>query len=523
MATQNTQIYPIDTHTFSVLRESGYVYVDKTDLMYDMTHRNMKYVFLSRPRRFGKSLLLTTLKAYFEGRKELFEGLAIEKLEKEWTKYPVLHFSMSQGRGMKETRLEEYLMSLIDDCEKDIGIKADGTAPNIRLRNLTRAAYEKTGQKAVVLVDEYDTPLLDVMHEDEELPKLRDVMRNFYSPLKDLDPYLRFVFLTGITKFSQLSIFSALNNIKNISMDEHYAAICGITEEEMLTQLRPGIECLAEKLGLTYDGAVARLKQTYDGYHFCWPSPDIYNPYSLLNALSDSKISNYWFGTGTPIYLIEMLRKYGVKPEEIEGIHASPENFDAPTEMLTDTTPLLYQSGYLTINGYDKVDGYLLDIPNNEVREGLMKSLLREYVGLAATSEGLRIGWKIGRLLNEGRMEEALETVKSYLASISYPDNEKYGEGHFHSMLYVIFGMSGLKIESQHRTSRGRIDLVIYAYDATYIIEMKKDKTAAEALAQINEMGYADGFANIGLPPVVKIGININPDTRTINDWVIER
>ncbi|MCD8207574.1 MAG: AAA family ATPase, partial [Bacteroidales bacterium] len=386
------QYYPISSQAFPDIRERGLTYIDKTDMIYEMTHSTTDYVFLSRPRRFGKTLLVTTLKAYFEGRKELFEGLAIGKLETEWTKYPVLHFDMSMATYKKVSELESELNKKLCGYERIYGKRTEDVMPNQRLQGLIQSAHEQTGQKVVVLIDEYDSPLLDVMHDDEALPELRNVMRNFYSPLKGMASYLRFVFLTGITKFSQLSIFSELNNIVNISMNPKYATICGITEEEMLTQLRPGIELLAEKLGLTYDGAAERLKQTYDGYHFCWSSPDIYNPYSLLNALSDSEIKNYWFGTGTPNYLIEMLRKYGVKPEKIGGIHAYEDSFDTPTEMLTDTIPLLYQSGYLTINGYDEVDGYLLEIPNNEVRGGLMRSLLPEYVAPQAKGEGLRIG-----------------------------------------------------------------------------------------------------------------------------------
>ena len=305
----STRLYPIGIQTFSELRTKNYLYIDKTEYVYRLAYGAAKYVFLSRPRRFGKSLLTSTLYSFFEGRKELFAGLAIEKLETEWTQYPVLHFDMSLAKHVDKERLEEMLGVQLYRHEQVFGLPTVEKDLNDRLSGLIRRAYEKTGRQVVVLIDEYDAPLLDVMHEDENLPALRNVMRNFYSPLKACDPYLRFVFLTGITKFSQLSIFSELNNIKNISMDEPYAAICGITEEEMLTQMSTDLDVLAARLAVSREEAFARLKENYDGYHFAWPSPDIYNPYSLLNAFADGKVDAYWFGSGTPTYLIEMLRK----------------------------------------------------------------------------------------------------------------------------------------------------------------------------------------------------------------------
>lgn len=338
-------------------------------------------MFLSRPRRFGKSLLASTLHSYFEGRKELFKGLVIEKLETEWMSYPVFHFDMSLAKHVDRERLESMLNIQLYRYEEIYG-RLDGEVMlNDRLTGLIQRAYQQTGKQVVVLIDEYDAPLLDVMHEDKNLPILRNVMRNFYSPLKACDPYLRYVFLTGITKFSQLSIFSELNNIKNISMDEPYAAICGITEEEIKEQMSYDLDLLAEKMQITRDEVLAKLKENYDGYHFTWPSPDIYNPFSLFNAFNDGKFNSYWFGSGTPTYLIEMLNKFGVLPSEIGGIEAVAAEFDAPTERMTSITPLLYQSGYITIKGYDSVfDIYTLDIPNKEVRIGLMRNLIPSYI-----------------------------------------------------------------------------------------------------------------------------------------------
>ncbi len=519
--TPKRQRYPIGTQTFSILREEGYLYVDKTDLVYEMTHSNSRYIFLSRPRRFGKSLLVSTLKSYFEGCKDLFKGLAMEKLETEWTQYPVIHMSMSLGKHMEKEQLERYLGNVMDWCERYHKMPKTQGDPNARLTNLVMDLYEKTGKQVVVLIDEYDAPLLDVAHEEENLPVLRKVMRNFYSPLKDLDPYLRFVFLTGITKFSQLSIFSELNNIKNITMDEQYATLCGITEAEMLATMQPGIEQLAEHEGLTYDEAVERLKQTYDGYHFCWPSPDVYNPFSLLNAMSDRKIDYYWFGSGTPTYLIEMLRKFHVAPEKIGMMYAGSSAFDAPTETMTNATPLLYQSGYITIKGYDKdTNEYLLDIPNREVRVGLMQSLLPEYVSPARKDETQSVAARLYKHIKYGKMEEALELLKTFLSTIPYTENTDY-EGHYQSMLYVIFSLIGFyNVDIEVRTAKGRVDMALRTDDTVYLFELKFEGSAREALAQIDLKNYPERFALYGLP-VVKVGLNFSRETRTIDNWAV--
>ena len=371
---------PVGIQTFSNIIEGDMMYIDKTEYIWNMIHLS-KYIFLSRPRRFGKSLLVSTLHAYFEGRKDLFKGLFIESVEKEWVQYPVLRFSMASGKHMEKDQLERYLLFMLAENERRFGITSDSIDPNVRLRNLITSIYEKTGKKVVILIDEYDAPLLDVVHEDKTLPVLRNVMRNFYSPLKDSDPYLHFVFLTGITKFSQLSIFSELNNLKNISMRPDYAGVCGITEEEMVTAMTDYLDDFAEAQQTTREGAVEGLKRQYDGYHFTWPSPDIFNPFSLLNAFQDRDYTNYWFSSGTPTYLIEMLRKFNVVPSDISQMQVLSSDFDAPTENMASITPLLYQSGYVTIKDYDRASRlYTLDIPNTEIRVGLMESLLPNYV-----------------------------------------------------------------------------------------------------------------------------------------------
>ncbi len=522
MEQQALKLYPVGIQTFSELREDGYLYIDKTEQVYRMTHSASKYMFLSRPRRFGKSLLVSTLQAYFEGRKELFQGLAMERLEKEWTSYPVLHFDMSLGKHMDKDALNRYLHSQLQDNEISLGITPRETIDvNIRLGNLIKDTYRKYNSQVVVLIDEYDAPLLDVMHEDENLPVLRNVMRNFYSPLKACGPYLRYVFLTGITKFSQLSIFSELNNIENISMDEQYAAICGITEEEMRSQMDADLEAFAAKLHTNKEGLLTQLKANYDGYHFTWPSPDIYNPYSLFNAFNKGRIDSYWFGSGTPTYLIEMLRKYQVTPQQIGGRTVMASAFDAPTERMTDITPLLYQSGYITIKDYSPLTRlYRLDFPNTEVRTGLMQSLLPNYVH-QYTSDGLTTVALFYEALTKDDMDGALRLLQQFLLTVPYCDNTDY-EGHYQQMLYVIFSLLGMYVDVEVRTPRGRVDVVMRTAHTLYIIELKLDKSAEAALRQIDLKNYPERFFLCGLP-VVKVGINFDGEKKTLGDWVIQK
>ena len=509
---------PIGIQTFEKLIEMNYLYVDKTDLVYELANGDSQYVFLSRPRRFGKSLLASTLHCYFTGRKDLFKGLAIEKFETEWTQYPVLHFDMSGGKHMDVDDLEEYLGSLLSPYEKLYGITLESQQCNIRLKALITTAYEQTGQKVVILIDEYDAPLLDVVHEEENLPKLRKVMRNFYSPLKACDPYIKFAFLTGITKFSQLSIFSELNNIKNVSMLPQFAAICGITKEELTEQFGDYIDAFAEAQGKTHDEIVEELAYRYDGYHFTWPSPDIFNPFSLLNAFSDMAFNNYWFGSGTPTYLIEMMRKYDVLPSEIEEDNLGVEDFDVPTEQLDSITPLLYQSGYLTIKKYDrKSELYSLGIPNNEVRIGLMNSLLPVYAEK-------RIKWKsllskMRDFITENDMDGAIRFLQTFLDTVPYCDNAN-SEGHYQQMLYIIFSLMGFYLDVEVHTAKGRVDLVLHAPQALYIIEIKLNKSAEEAMEQIELKQYDKRFALLNLP-VVKVGVNFSTEARNITDWTI--
>ena len=510
--------YPIGVQYFPDIREEGRVYVDKTDHVYRITHLDSKYIFLSRPRRFGKSLLTSTLRAYFEGRKELFKGLAIDSLEKEWQAHPVLHFEMNRVKHPTKDQLEHNIGLQLDEYDKIYGSDPNEIYLNDRLFGLIKRAYEKTGKKVVVLIDEYDAPLLDVVHEKENLPVLRNTLQNFYCCLKPADPYLRFVFLTGITKFSQLSIFSALNNIMNVSMDKEFADICGITAEELTTQMLPDIDLMAESLGKSREETIAALQHNYDGYHFTWPSPDIYNPYSLLTAFAKKEIGSYWFGSGTPTYLIEMLRKYKVLPQQIGGRSCKASSFDAPTEVMTDITPLLYQSGYITIKGYSAFkDRYTLDIPNREVRIGLMESLIPSYV--RHQDDVKNLAGDMAEMIYYGDMDGALRLAQKVLKSVPYCDNANT-EGHYQSLLYLLFTLMGQYVDVEVRTATGRIDMVMCTPDRLYIMELKLRDDAETALDQIDLKQYPDRFALCNLP-IVKVGISFDVKSRTIRDWRI--
>ena len=513
------RLYPIGIQTFSKIREGNYLYVDKTEYVYRMTHSASSYMFLSRPRRFGKSLLTSTLHSYFSGRKELFHGLAMEKLEKEWTEYPVLHLDMSTAKHADSEQLLQELNLKLYGYEQIYGRLEEEVNPNQRLMGLIKRAYEQTGKKVVVLIDEYDAPLLDVVHERENLDVLRNIMRNFYSPLKACDPYLRYVFLTGITKFSQLSIFSELNNIKNISMDEPYAAICGISEDEIRLQMKDDLGGLAKKLEITPEEALMKLKENYDGYHFTSPSPDIYNPFSLLNAFADGKFGSYWFGSGTPTYLVKMLDKFGVKPSEIGRRQLKSSVFDAPTETMTDAVPLLYQSGYITIKDYNKMlDLYTLDIPNKEVRLGLMESLLPYYVNNKTPEATTMVAYLFYDIQN-GDMDAALHRLQEFLSTIPYCDNTRF-EGHYQQVFYIIFSLLGYYVDVEVRTPRGRVDIVLRTKTTLYVMELKLDKSAGEAMEQIDLKNYPERFALCGLP-VVKVAVSFDSERCTIGDWEI--
>lgn len=516
------KLYPVGIQTFERIRKENKLYIDKTEYVYRMTHSGGCYFFLSRPRRFGKSLLVSTFESYFSGKKELFEGLAIEKLEQEWMEYPVLHFDMSGGKHMEKEQLEDYLSNRLEAEERKWGTTHSKRGVNDRLTELITTAYEISGKQVVVLIDEYDAPMLDVAHDKETLDVLRNVMRNFFSPLKMCEPMLRFVFLTGITKFSQVSIFSELNNIKNISLDDEYAGVCGITKEELLTQMSEDIDVLAEALEMTREETIAKLKENYDGYHFSPASPDVFNPYSLLNCFDDKNFGAYWFSSGTPTYLINMLRKFKVLPAKIGRSLARSSAFDAPTENLKTITPLLYQSGYITIKGYDKMSQlFTLDLPNKEIKVGLFESLLPYYLEGMYAEEGDVAIAQMSVLIRQGDMDGALRLFQEFLGTVPYCNNTNY-EGHYQQVLFIIFTLlTHFVVDVEVHTPNGRVDVVMETEDTLYLIELKLNKSAQSAMQQINLKQYGQRFARCG-KPIVKVGVNFDAKKGNIEDWTIE-
>lgn len=512
--------YPIGIQTFSEIRERNYLYIDKTQYLVDFIDKGYKYVFLSRPRRFGKSLFASMIHAYYEGRKDLFEGLAMGEYEKDWVKHPVLHFDMSAAKHMDKDMLERYLADMLTDQEAVFGYKSEKQDPNIRLKDLVVTANRLTGRKVALIIDEYDAPLLDVVHEELNLVALRRAMQNFYSPIKSLDPYLEFVFLTGITKFAQLSIFSELNNLFNISMYDKYSAICGISSEELHTQMLPDVERLAEHLHLSVDETFERLKRKYDGYHFSKNSEDVYNPFSLIKALASGDIGDYWFDSGTPTYIIKLLQKYNVGLRDLTGQDAGVSDFDVSPENMTTALPLLYQSGYLTIKHYEPmIDLYTLGYPNEEVRTGMVRSLAANYL---TPAEGTNSSFviKFVKAVIADDMEQALTLMRAYLAGVSYRLSNKT-ERDVQTIFYLVFSLIGSFIKVEEESAHGRADVVITLPSVVYIMELKFDGSADAALRQIDEKGYLIPYTADG-KRLVKVGVNYSSEERTITEWRIE-
>lgn len=514
---------------FSWIREREAVYVDKTALVYKMVSSKAQNFFLSRPRRFGKSLLVDTLKCYFEGRKSLFEGLAIFSLEKEWKKYPVIQIDLSVGKYYDLRQLEGTIDNILNDYERQWRLEVkDPLNLNSRMCNIIRAAHEQTGTPAVVLIDEYDAPMLDSIHQPALQEQIRERVRSLFSPLKAEAEHLRFVFLTGISKFSQLTVFSELNNLQNITFDPAYESICGITEEELLTTLKPDIEQLAKSLDnrairfnlprVDFQETVRRLKRAYDGYHFSDQLTDIYNPWSLINAFNLGNIQNFWFSTGTPTSLINILRLHHLNMPDLEDFHCRLERFDAPTERITDPIPVLFQSGYLTLKSYHgQDDEYTLGFPNEEVYRGFASSLYRyyceEYVGSQDTMA------RVFRELRDDRItiDMFMQRLRQFFSAMPYDVSNK-NEHHYQSLLYALLVAVGADVSAELRTSTGRMDIALRMPKAIYILELKYDGNTEEALGQVKEKDDADAFA-FDSRPLWAVGVNFSSKTRTIESW----
>lgn len=520
--------YPIGIQTFSRIIRDGFLYIDKTDLVWELAHY-AKFVFINRPRRFGKSLLTSTLESYFCGDKDLFKDLKIMNLEKEWKKYPVLHFDLSSAKHLDGIGVRQEIGLQLDEYEKVYGANPKETSIGMRLGGLIRRSYEKTGEQAVVLIDEYDAPLLDVLHDNGKLAEMREILQEFYQRLKSLESNIRFCFITGITKFSQLSIFSTLNNLTNVTLDPNFSAICGITEEELTTKLWPDVESLAKVYKESPEAMHQRLKNQYDGYHFSENSPEVYNPFSLLKSFMVQKIGSWWFESGTPTFLIRQMQHFHTDITSLDKMEVPETSFDQPTENMQDALPLLYQSGYLTIKDYDFESGtYTLSIPNQEVRVGYTRGLLPAYVGLNDGNVQVGFALKFWRALRSDDINLAMQHTQSYLASIPYIEGFKKklaeaatNEGFYEYTFYLIFSILNVYVRTQVKVAGGRTDMVIFMPDTIYVIELKVNDTADNALKQINDKGYATPYLSDGRK-VIKVGIRFNTDKHTIDEWKIE-
>ncbi|MGN1253145.1 MAG: AAA family ATPase [Prevotella sp.] len=523
---QQRRKYPVGIQTFSEIIKEGYIYVDKTDLVWQLAHY-AKFIFMSRPRRFGKSLLTSTLDSYWRGDKDLFKGLKIMDLEKEWKNYPVIHLDLSIVKGRKDAddlqRAICWMLSRLDCFERNEYEKTPGEILDGMIRRLSRE-----GRQVVVIVDEYDAPLLEVLHEKEILNGMRKVMQEFYMPLKANEAIIKFCFITGITKFSQLSIFSTINNLTNVTLDPKFSAICGITENELCTTLWQDVAMLSEVYKESPEAMHQRLKLRYDGYHFSENSPEVYNPFSLLKAFLMQKIDNYWFESGTPTFLIQQMKHFKTDITSLDKLEVMSSAFDQPTENMEDALPLLYQSGYLTIKDFDMASGvYTLSIPNQEVRVGYVSGLLPSYIGLKSSDVQMSFAYKFWNALRNGDINLALEHMQAYLAGIPYVEGFKQklaeaatAEGFWEYTFYLIFSMLNSFVRTQVKVAGGRADMVVFMPDTIYIIELKAGGSAEQALQQIETKGYAKPYLTDGRK-IVKVGVNVDKDTRTIEDWKI--
>ena len=511
--------YPIGVQTFEKLRQEGFVYVDKTALVYKMVNESSCY-FLSRPRRFGKSLLLSTLKAYFEGKKELFDGLAIADLEKDWTEYPVIHLDLNAERYVTLEELENLLDSCLREWETFYGsTEQDNQSLSYRFRHLIRCAKEKTGKNVVVLIDEYDKPILQAIGNEDLQEQFRNTLKAFYGVLKSADADLRFTMLTGVTKFGKVSVFSDLNNLEDISMNKQFYSICGISEEELHDCFDEEIGELAQHNSMSKEETYAELRSNYDGYHFAPNTPGIYNPFSILLTLKNRSFGSYWFATGTPTYLVELLKKSNFHLEDLSNVEVDADSLDSIHRADINPVPVLFQSGYLTLKDYDEEFGvYKLDYPNEEVRQGFVKFLLPYYT-YCQTSAQKTIVRDFVLSLRGGNADKFMKLMQSLLADTPYELIREL-ENHYQNVMYIITKLMGFYVQAEYRTSRGRIDLLIGTDKYIYIIELKFEGSAEEALNQIQTKDYALPFATDGRE-IIRIGANVSRETRNIEEWVI--
>ncbi|MBR6176604.1 MAG: ATP-binding protein [Bacteroidales bacterium] len=515
-----TRRYPVDTQIFSKIIEGNCVYVDKTDLVYKMTH-DYEYVFLSRPRRFGKSLLCSTLDEYFNGNKDLFKGLKIDSLEKEWIKYPVINLSFASAKNVTEDSINEIIDAMLRSVEKQFEVERQGNDCGVRFKNLIINISQKTEKNVVVIIDEYDAAMLDTINNDELQERIRAIQNKFFSPLKDLGKYIRFVFITGITKFSQMSIFSTLNNLKDISLLPDFQTICGISNEEFLSQLNQGIQDFADYNGYTVDDTIRYFKAKYDGYHFSPKMIDVYNPYSVINALQDKQFGDFWFNSGTPTALLKLISKFNIQMEDYEGVECSASRFNQPVEKVTDLVPFLFQSGYLTIKDYKSVVYgitptmvFKLGYPNDEVRAALADSLFRNYFKVNDTMP-LRNAY-FDFYVNDD-YDTFIEHLKVFFDDFPFSLNNM-NEKHYHSILYTVLTSFGADICANRETALGKADLVLNMPKTIYVIELKYDQSLESAKNQIRNRRYAKAYLDSG-KRIVKLAIKFSSKDRNIESY----
>lgn len=510
---------PIGIQSFEKLREGNNLYVDKTDLVYQLVQQDIPY-FLSRPRRFGKSLLISTLEAYFQGQKELFKGLAIENLEKDWLSYPVLHLDLNAEKYDSPERLFAILNNYLCNWEKLYGVEESETTLSLRFLGVIRRAYERTGKGAVVLVDEYDKPLLQTLTNEALLDDYRKTLKSFYGVLKTADRYLRFVFLTGVTKFSQVSVFSDLNQLNDISLDYDYATLCGITHKELVHTFGPDLEKVAEAQKSTVEDVLERMTRKYDGYHFHPSREGVFNPFSTLSCLQKKEFGSYWFQTGTPTFLVELLQasEYDLRTL-IDGVEAEASSFSEYRATGDNPIPLIYQSGYLTIKGYDKEFGlYNLGFPNDEVRYGFLNFIVPFYTSITDEEKGFYIG-KFVRELRLGDADAFLTRLKTFFADFPYELNAKT-ERHYQVVFYLVFKLMGQFCDVEVRSAKGRADAVVKTNDYIYVFEFKLDGSVEDALRQIDEKGYLLPYKADGRE-LVKVGVSFSKEERNLDAWEI--
>ena len=518
-------IYPIGIQNFEKIRKDGYLYIDKTALIYQLV-KTGSYYFLSRPRRFGKSLLLSTLEAYFQGKRELFEGLAMERLEKDWEVYPVLHLDLNTRYYKDTAALTSILNEFLEKWEALYGTEKQGRALEERFSYVIEQAYRQTGHRVVILIDEYDKPLLQNLHDEDMQDQLRNMLKPFYGVLKTMDGAIRFALLTGVTKFGKVSVFSDLNNLMDISMDDRYVEICGITEKEIHTCLEDEVRELAGAQDMTYEETCLRLKECYDGYHFVENSIGMYNPISLLNTFARRKFGDYWFETGRPSYLVELLKHTHYDLYEMANSETDVDVLNSIDSASINPVPVIYQSGYLTIKDYDPEFGiYRLGFPNREVEEGFVKYLLPFYTSVSAPKTPFEIGQFV-REIRSGDYDAFFRRLQSFFADTPYEviagqKPERDTELHYRNVLFIVFKLVGLYTQVEYHTSQGRIDLVLKTDRYIYVMEFKLNGTAEEALRQIEERQYALPFAS-DPRQVFKIGVNFSSVTRNIERWLVE-